>query len=552
MAFLILPDPPSNTFRLLAVALSISMVGAIASAAQVPPVEKPFSTAAVAPPDADFLLRVREFPQVWSQVESTPIGRFIAGRFAASELAEAWKSFAAERGEDPNRLAEELLRRDATWIARRGAEGEEWLLLTRLADAERRSLLARWRPRPLGRGWFELQSQGLLLVDTGTHLAIAGSSSRDLLAAVSARLDGEERGPSLRDGLAIEDRDEIDGGQIECYLDRRPWTDEGVLLEATVEPRLIGIEMHAARPDREVIENRSSLAIDPDFASLVGSLRSEHLVVVASSAGVPMPFASEWLAVLPEAAASPALGGVAAARRLWVMGESCGAGDDPDRDLPTPAVAFAIELNDAAEAEKRLDRWAESLVAGFNRRFPLLATPPLAVRTTVDGGSIDLAPLLQRSLGDHPLARRVRVDWAVAGGERGGWAIVASGPSWLRSVQGSVESARDPRLGEAIAEEWAPTAREFEAAVQQGWVRGERIGRHVDRWIEASDRLAGPRDRDAFAERWRPIAEAAKAVGDLRWTVVRSPSGSVRTSIRIALPEPPRSVVRPDPPSGED
>ena len=536
--------------RVIAALLSAWLVGA--SAASPDPVaDPPFAAASFAPPDVDFLLRVEGFPQVWSRLEPTPMGRFLASRFERSDLAEAWRGFTAERGEDPRRLAEELLERDATWIARRGVEGDEWLLLVTLDDEVRRSLLARWRPRPLGRGWFELEQEGLLLLDNGTHLAIAGSRSRDLLVAVASRLSGGARLPSLRDGFEIEDRDEIGQGQIECYLDRRPWTNEGLLVEATVTPRLVGIELHAAKPDHEAMSNRSALAVDPDFAALIGSLRSEHLVVVASAAGVPMPFASEWLAALPEAAASPALGGTAAARRLWVVGESCGAGDDPDRDLPTPAVAFAIELKDAAEAERRLERWGEALASGFNRRFPSLAVPPLSVTATVDGGSIDLAPLMRRTLGDHPITRRLRVDWAVAAGEQGGWAIVTSGPVWLRSMLGAIESGVDRTLGVEIAADCDSSAREFEAAVQQGWLRGDRIGRHFDRWVEASDRLAGPSDREAFADRWRQVAEAAKAVGELRWTVVRSPSGSIRTSIRIELPDS-SEPVRPDSPSDAD
>ena len=541
----------STSRRVIATVLSCWIGGSLASASAPLATDPPFASAAVAPPDADFLLRVERFPQVWSKLEPTPIGRFLASRFEKSDLAAAWQAFCAERGEDPRQLAEELLSREATWIARRGAEGEEWLLLVRLDDDARRDLLARWRPRPLGRGWFELEREGLLLLDTGSQLAIAGTRSRDLLVAAASRLAGDARLPSLRDAWSIDDRDEIGRGQVECYLDRRPWTDDGLLIEATIDPRVVAIELHAAKPDQEAIANRSSLAIDAEFAALVGSLRSEHLVVVASAASVPMPFASEWLAVLPEAAASPSLGAAAASRRLWVVGESCGAGDDPDRDLPTPAVAFAIELKDAAEGEKRLDRWGEALASGFNRRFPTLAMPPLSVTATVDGGSIDLAPLMRRSLGDHPIARRLRVDWSVAAGEQGGWAIVASGPAWLRSVQGAMESGADHRLGVDVLAECAASAREFEAAVQQGWLRGERIGRHFERWSEASDRLAPPGDREAFAERWRQVAEAAKAVGDLQWTVVRSPSGSVRTSIRIELPE--RSErVRPDSPSDAD
>lgn len=513
--------------------------------------EPPFTTASLAPPDADLLLRVRGFPQVWSNLATAPIGRYLAARFRESELSVAWRRFAEERGEDPKAMAAELLRDDATWIARRRGGPEEWVLLARLDDATRRSLLADWRPRPLGRGWFELEREGILLVDADGHLAIAGSSSRNLLVAVVSRLSGDGRHDSLRDGWRIHDRPEIRGGEIELFLDRRPWSDEAVLATASITPSALVAELHAAQPDAEAIAHRSSLAIDANFASLVSSLESEHLVVVASAAGVPMPFASEWLSALPEAAIAPALGGAAGARRLWVVGESRGGGLDPDRDLPMPAIAFAVELRDPMQAEQRLDRWGEALAEGFNRRFPNLASPPLAATSTIDGGSIDLGPLLIRTLGDHPLSRRMRVEWSVASGERGSWAIVASGPAWLRSLQGEFESGAAPRGRVAMEDGRAASAEDLDAAIQEGWIRGDRVGRHFERWVESADRLSSEADREAFADRWRRVAEAARAIGEVRWTVVRSPSGSVRTAIRIGLPKG-EDEVRPDSPSGAD
>ena len=66
-----------------------------------------------------------------------------------------------------------------------------------------------------------------------------------------------------------------------------------------------------------------------------------------------------------------------------------------------------------------------------------------------------------------------------------------------------------------------------------------------------ADDLAPLGEGEASPERWGQGAEAAPAVGELRGTVVRSPSGSVRTSIRIELPEP-SDPVKPDSRSDED
>jgi hypothetical protein len=509
----------------------------------------PFVSASLAPPDIDFLLRIRGFPQVWSSLEHAPIGRFLSARFAESDLARSWRRFADERGDDPRRLAAQLLPRDATWMARRNGDREEWVFLTRLGASERRNLLAHWRPRPLGRGWFDLEREGLLIVESEDHLVFAGSGSRDLLADVVLRLEGLEPLASIRDRWALVGREELQEGEIECYLDRRPWSDAAMLATASVEPGALVAELHSAEPNREAFGQRASLHIDETFASLIGHLKSEHLVVVASAAGVPMPLASEWLATLPEAAMAPALGSAAGVRRLWVVGETAGMGDDPDRTLPTPAIAFAVELQDPALAEARLDRWGTLLADGFNRRFPALANPPLAAASTIDGGSIDLGPLLTRMLGEHPLARRTRVDWSVASGDRGSWAIVASGPAWLRSMQGEFESGSAAAAPADLRS--SRTARELETTIQEGWFRGDRVGRHFERWVESADRLSSEDQRRAFTDRWRRISEAATAMGEVRWTVVRSTSGAIRTQIRLALPDP-SDEIRPGSLPGED
>ncbi len=527
---------------------SSAMAGHLAPPETASPAQ-PFASASLAPPDVDFLLRVREFPRVWSTLEEAPLGRYLAARFAESELAEAWTRFASERGEDPGRLAAKLLHRDATWMTRRNGARQEWVLLTRLDDPERRRLLAEWRPRPLGRGWFDLEREGLLLVDAEGHLVIAGSGSRDLLVAVVSRLGDDPSLASLRERCSLEDRVEIREGEIECYLNRRPWTDEAMLATASASPGSLVAELHAATSASRADGQRTTLQLDETFEALVGRLKTEHLVVVASAAGVPMPFAAEWLAALPEAAIAPALGSAAGTRRLWVVGETSGLGDDPDRMLPTPAVAFAVELRDSDEAEARLDRWGETLAAGFNRRFPSLAMPPLSAAPTIEGGSIDLGPLLTRLMGDHPLARRVRVDWSVSNGVGGSWAIVASGPAWLRSVQGDFESGAAAIDANSTGDfENLP---ELDASLQEGWLRGEAVGRHFERWMKSADRLASEPDREAFVERWRRVAEAARAIGDVRWTVVRSPSGAIRTAIRIGGVKA-GGEVRPDSPSDED
>ncbi|MFM1889526.1 MAG: hypothetical protein RLZZ565_283, partial [Planctomycetota bacterium] len=111
---------------------AIAVAGPRAEPPSSRPDEPAFASAALAPPDADFLLRVRGFPKVWSSLATAPIGRYLAATFGASDLAVAWRRFVEERGEDPRAMAAELLREDATWIARRRGGDEEWVLLTRL------------------------------------------------------------------------------------------------------------------------------------------------------------------------------------------------------------------------------------------------------------------------------------------------------------------------------------------------------------------------------------------------------------------------------------
>lgn len=520
-------------------------------------------SARYAPPDADLVLRVARPMEVWSRLAESPLGPMLADRAGGSELSESWRRFAREQGEEASALAQELLPSDATWIARLAAtgDGEEWVLLTELPPEARRRILARWRPRPLGQGLFELPREGLWIADTTRHLVIAGRTSRPLLDAVLARLDGPAALPTLRDAWELDGRDAIRRGQIEAYLDRRPWTEEGLFAIASIERGLVVADLRAARADRNAPANRTAAALDPPLVAFASDLQADHLVVIATTAGLALPFGQEWLAALPEAAPAPALGAAAGPRRLWVMGETCGAANDADRDLPTPAIAVAIEVRDPDQAEIRLANWGRSLAAGVNRRFPTLVDPPLEASSTADGGSIDLRGLASSRLGDHPIARRLQLEWSVTNGPRGSWAVIASGPAWLRSVQGAFETPLGAASGEAHArarQELDAAARELETAVERGWLHGERIGRHFERWAAEADRFTSPPDREAFAERWRRVSEIAKALGEVEWTVLRSPSGSTRTAIRIGEParandqatRPP--AITPVPPSAAD
>ncbi len=253
----------------------------------------------------------------------------------------------------------------------------------------------------------------------------------------------------------------------------------------------------------------------------------------------------EWLAALPEAAVTPALGSVAGPRRIWVLGETCGGRRDPDRSLKTPAVAFAVEVHEEERATNRLEHWAESVAVAVNRRFADSIESPVTASPTPWGGRVDLEPLMRSLSGGHPLARRARLVWTVAADPDRHWAVVASEPAWLRSIAGTIEShAGGPgegsladRLIEASQQAMDAATRDpLDLPVQQGWVRGDAVAEHLRGWCRNADRFASPERCEEFKVRWNSLAEWADSLGEVQWTVVRSPSGTLRTSIQLQSP----------------
>ncbi len=515
------------------------------SAAAAPP----FGAAELAPPDVDLLVQVRGLDEVWPRLERTAIGRLLAERIAKSELGRSWERFAEAHGEEPRSLAFALLGKDAVWMAREaGDDGEQWVLLSRVEAETKGDRLAAWRARPLGGGQYLVAAEGLVLAEAPPWLLVASAARRGLFDEVLQRAEAAGATPahaSLQDRLEPPAHFVDERACISAYLDRAPWVTQPTLATVAVGERGIAIELDPARPEQRPGPPAEPLSFDRPFAQLAGSLQRDHLAVVFSAGGVDLPLGGEWLAALPEAAVTPALGSVAGPRRIWVLGETCGGRRDPDRSLKTPAVAFAVEVHEEERATNRLEHWAESVAVAVNRRFADSIESPVTASPTPWGGRVDLEPLMRSLSGGHPLARRARLVWTVAADPDRHWAVVASEPAWLRSIAGTIEShAGGPgegsladRLIEASQQAMDAATRDpLDLPVQQGWVRGDAVAEHLRGWCRNADRFASPERCEEFKVRWNSLAEWADSLGEVQWTVVRSPSGTLRTSIQLQSP----------------
>lgn len=490
------------------------------------------------PDDVDLIVVARDLGAWWNAPGVRGLTAMLERRLVASELGNLWRDLALASGFDGAELAERLLSEElvlglplddrATTTPPRTPT---WIASMRVDEATRRDLLSRLPLRPLGGGRYELRGHDVLIVDRPPHL-LAGPNE------VVGRLPRGRLERGLETGAAARPAHPRPTHlRIEV---RRGLAMAPMRIDAAVEGRSISIRgMQTGRSSG----TSSTLELDPAMSDVLDELRRRHAVVVASVAGGPSPVGLEWIAVLPELAVPPSLGGCVRERRVWTIGETRGDASDRWREHATPALVAAFEVEDAQEGRRRLDAWADGLAQALDRRFERLALPKVEVLRTFDGGTIPLASIARAMVGGHALAERLRLDWSSASGPCGDWAIVGTGGAYLRDVRDAFE----PALAETrstIALDPDRDSKDIDDAagwrlVQMGWIDSNRITGHLGRWCDRGLDLFDP----ARAERLRPnlerMLEASSAMRRIRWSIEENASGDRRFDVRLdSIPDP--------------
>jgi len=520
---------PSNAPCLLAAALvAVAVVGASAA----PPALVPW-----APPDADLVVRARNLADVWPALAQRPFAVVLRAELRDSELGAAWSRLADSLGRDSADLAIELLGTDATCVIRRADDRTEWVLLAVTTPETRRAFASR-ATRALGGGVFELVEQELRIAERGEAILLGGVRGERLWQEVLTRLEdppGEEPRRSMGRFERPRWMPVVQGASIiEAFASEAIAQGEAFIAVGELDAEGLSAEIRPIESSPRSFDAGARLVVEAETTSLLDRLRSEHLAVVLTVQGVGLPWGDEWLALLPEASPTPALGDAARRRRLWILGETRGGAGDPWPTLQTPAIAHAIEVGDASEALPRMRRWSEFLAEAILRR--LAPDGGAASLVTPEGGVVTLRGWLESLLGDHPLAARLSIDWGTVAGRTGEWVVIASGGPWLRSILGSLEDPRTlvDHAAEADAASGAVEVIEPEDdLVQSGWVRADRVARHLEGWVRHGEAFADPEARGPFEARWTRAASMLRTIDEVRWEVRRTPSGWHRTSIRI-------------------
>ena len=511
---------------------SALVAAVVVSAAATPPSLVPW-----APPDADLVVRARNLADVWPALARRPFAVVLRSELRGSELGAAWSRLADSLGRDSAELALELLGADATCVIRRDDERTEWVLLA-VTTPETRKAFASRASRALGGGVFELVDQDLRIAERGEAILLGGVRGDRLWQEVLTRLD-DPPADAPRLSMARLERPRwmpvVEGATIiEAFASEAIAQGEAFIAVGELDARGLSAELRPIESSPRAFDAGARLVVEAEMTALLDRLRSEHLAVVLTVHGVGLPWGDEWLALLPEASPTPALGDEARGRRLWVLGETRGGAGDPWPTLETPAIAHAIEVGDATEALPRMRRWSTFLAEAILRR--LAPDGGSASLVTPEGGVVTLRDWLESLLGDHPLAARLSIDWGTVAGRTGEWVVIASGGPWLRSILGSLE---DPRTLVDLSSDAGGTsgaAQVVEPAddlVQSGWVRPDRVARHLEGWVRHGEAFADPEARGPFEARWTRAASVLRTIDEVRWEVRRTPSGWHRTSIRI-------------------
>jgi hypothetical protein len=172
-------------------------------------------------------------------------------------------------------------------------------------------------------------------------------------------------------------------------------------------------------------------------------------------------------------------------------------------------------------------------------------------------------------IGGHPLTRRLELAWAASSGPSGAWALVSSDRTWLRRVAERVEpsDADEPTTLDRVA--WRPIGDRFtldgrgdlatlpvraaprpqprgaagsvrsgsgvEPFLAQGWIRGDRLARHLAGWAAESEQFVPAGEAEALRRDLTTLAEALRFLREVHWVTQQIEAGVVGTAVEIRL-----------------
>lgn len=512
--------------RSLAWILSLACTLAVHAA---PPTEGPFASAAVAPPDATVLLRIRDAKGLRSDGTLLPAQAALARMAGTRVLGDAWGKIAAELGTDGAGMVDLVLGADATYLERVRGDAIEWAIVTRIEQPVWDLLVARLKPSIEGGGRVSFAAQRVAAAWRPPFLLLGGGGRRALLDEVLARVDATAPLPSLADHADLATPRGWDASSLEMFWRHSPPVGGSTVMAARAANGALRVR-HRSHWDAPPIHVAAGAVAD---AGLLRALEASSIGALAMNPWRGALDPAEPLdALLLEGQFDDAMRANLGARQVVVLGDRALEGSR----LRVPTMAVAFEVRDAVLAEKQWDGWARRLVENLGRRVGESTLPAVTTGAPGAAGTPRLAaidPLVQRLFSEHPLLRGTQLAWTTASTPNGAWQIVASDPALLEPVAKAIAgAAREP---------------DPDGAHELGILSGRALAMHMRTWAAESTRFA-PESPEAFSQSVALAADIATAAQRVRWRAKSPEAQVVESEVVIELPVPAVPLVGPPAP----
>jgi hypothetical protein len=472
--------------------------------AMAPPGDGAFQSAAVAPPDVQLLVRVRQAAGLRSDPALAGAQGALARLAGDRMLAIAWGALAEAMEMDAGGLFDALVGADATYMERSRDAGVEWALVTRMPQATYDRLVERLKPSMQGNGCVVFGAQGAKAYWRAPFLLVGAAARSALVDEVAASVDAPAPGlPALDREPEVRQASGWPAGRIE-FIHRVVGARPGITVGT--------LELEAGRAS---VRHRSRFEAPPIHVApgepadlgLLAPFEGDALAVFAMNPwrGELDP-AEPVDALLLEGKMDAAMRTNMGARQVLVVGEHA----VPGGGLRAPTLGLAFEVRDPVLAERQWDGWAGRLMAQVATRaqMPAPEMPPLEPGRARQAR---IEPLFARALGDHPLVRDMDLCWMTLSTPDGAWQLLATERGLLDRMAG--------RLGGVVR---APAPEGWHEA---GRLRGAAIADHIRTW-GAHARGFLPEAPEAFAQGAALAADLAGVADALEWRA-RAPEPSV-------------------------
>jgi len=494
----------------------------------------PFADAALAPESVSMYLHVQDAAGLRAALADRPVGTWLSGMLERSAAGDAWNALARRSGISDAALFDRLLGRRFTLLARHAdnADAAQWTMMTIVPVETMQALRQSWRlQQQLPQHGFAISTlpeQDLMFAEEGEVVFIGPRSAPELMEDVLRRY-GRQRERSLAGRADVGRRlRAAERGQVGLFVEH----DQALGGWSVITADLRGDEVtlhQAARFERPPFR-RGITESRCDFSRL-RAFEQKQLLTVMEPTDIGESQIETYIAqVVGEGLTSRPMRKALGDRRIIAIGEEEGRLRDVPEDVLAPVPAICLEVDGDAYTVRQLDHQMTRLATRLNelQQGPMvISIPPVRAYEHGHDRHIDIAPAAEWFTGGFPIMKTVTLNWDVARGPDGTWAVIAASPAQLKSVVESLkcDSPADERLAGVLD--------------NVGSINGLRLGRQLSSWAERADVLAEPGQEAEFEQVVGVLAELAEGVDRVTWQMRRPTRDRMCLDVQIRLGDHP-------------